>query len=230
MSASSKERANSVFSSSSLAGTGTPQRVIPASMWRITVSITSTRPFRLLSDETTSQGANGPWVNRNMSDTAPSYCARFSRLRQSSSVSFQALSGSSRRRRNRRNCSSCDMCIQSLITIIPSSANVCSKSVISSYARRHCTSVARFSTRSTSTRPYQLRSKMVMPPHPGNGGQKRHRKWWRSSSGVGAANGATCTCRGSSGSTSRLMAPPLPAASQPSKTTQTGGPRLPSLS
>ena len=130
-SASSKDSASSVFSSSSPCGTGTPQRAIPASMCRMTVSITSTRPFRLLSDEITSQGANGPLVNRSMSDTASSYCGRFSRLRQSSSVSFHALSGSSRRRSNRRSCSSSDMCIQSLITTIPSSANECSKSVIS---------------------------------------------------------------------------------------------------
>ena len=165
-----------------------------------------------------------------MSDTAASYSARFSRLRQSSAVSFHDLRGSSRRRSKRRPCSSCDMCIQSLMTIIPSSAKVCSKSLISWYARRHWTSVARLSTRSTRTRPYQLRSKMVMPPHPGSGGQKRHKKWWRSSSGVGAAKGATCTWRGSSGSTSRLIAPPFPAASQPSKTMQTGGPSLPSFS
>ena len=75
-------------------------------MCRITVSMTSTRPLRLLSDEITSQGARGPWVSRSMSATASSYCGRFSRLRQSSSVSFHALSGSSRRRSNRRNCSS----------------------------------------------------------------------------------------------------------------------------
>ena len=104
---------------------------MPSSMRRITVSMTSTRPLRLFSDEITSHGASGPFVRRSMSETASSYSARFSRLRQSSSVSFHDLSGSSRRRTNRRSCSSCDMCIQSLITIIPSSASVCSKSVIS---------------------------------------------------------------------------------------------------
>ncbi len=109
-----------------------PQRAIPSSMCLITVSITSTRPFRLFSDEITSHGANGPFVKRSMSDTASSYCGRFSRLRQSSSVSFHTLSGSSRRRSNLRNCSSSDMCSQSLITTIPSSASECSKLVISS--------------------------------------------------------------------------------------------------
>src|ERR1044072_333955 len=74
------------------------------------------------------------------------------------------------------------------------------------------------------TRPYQERSSTVIPPQPGREGHKRQRKWWRFSSGVGAANWATRTWRGSSGATRRLIAPPLPEASQPSKTTQTGGP------
>ena len=63
-----------------------------------------------------------------------------------------------------------------------------------------------------------------MPPHPGSEGQNRQRKWWRFSRSVGAANAATVTCRGSSAAVSRRMAPPLPEASQPSKTTDTGGP------
>ena len=62
-----------------------------------------------------------------------------------------------------------------------------------------------------------------MPPQPGSTGQNRHRKWCRFSSYVGAANCATRTCRGSRWSTSRLMAPPLPEASQPSNTTHSGG-------
>ncbi len=83
---------------------------------------------------------------------------------------------------------------------------------------------AKPSTRSTSTRPYQERSKTLIPPQPGSAGQKRPRKWWRFSSSVGAANWATRTWRGSSGATRRLIAPPLPEASQPSKTTLSGGP------
>ncbi len=105
---------------------------MPSSMRRITVSITSTRPLRLFSAEITSHGASRPLVRRSMSETASSYCGRFSRLRQSSSVNFHDLSGSSRRRSKRRSCSSCDMCSQSLITTMPSSASECSKSLISS--------------------------------------------------------------------------------------------------
>ena len=104
--------------------------------------------------------------------------------------------------------------------------SVRSKSTISSYARLHCSSVANPSTRSTSTRPYHDRSNTDMPPQPGMDGQKRQRKWWRFSSKVGAANCVTRTWRGSSGATSRLIAPPLPDASQPSNTMQSGGPEL----
>src|SRR3954451_14936145 len=63
-----------------------------------------------------------------------------------------------------------------------------------------------------------------MPPWPGSAGQNRHRKWCRFSSYVGAANWATRTCRGSRWSTNRLIAPPLPEASHPSKTTHSPGP------
>src|SRR5829696_8929227 len=54
-----------------------------------------------------------------MSSTACLYSARFSRLRQSSSVSFQDLSGSFSRRLKRFSCSSPEMCIQNLIRINP---------------------------------------------------------------------------------------------------------------
>ena len=49
---------------------------------------------------------------------------------------------------------------------------------------------AKPSTRSTSTRPYQERSKTAMPPQPGSAGQNRHSQWCRFSSSVGAENGA----------------------------------------
>src|SRR3954471_11243591 len=107
---------------------------------------------------------------------------------------------------------------------MPSSASIRSKLAISWNARFHWCSAAKPSTRSTSTRPYQERSSTAMPPQPGSAGQKRQRKWCRNSSRVGAANWATRTWRGSSGSTRLLMHPPLPDASHPSNTTQTGGP------
>ena len=57
-----------------------------------------------------------------MSSTASVYSARFSRLRQSSGVSFHAFSGSFSRALNRLSCSSSEMCSQNLTRIIPSSA------------------------------------------------------------------------------------------------------------
>src|SRR5215212_6719951 len=116
------------------------------------------------------------------------------------------------------------MCSQSFTKTVPSSASVRSNVLISSYARRHSSTVANPSTRSTSTRPYQERSRIAMPPQPGSAGQKRHSQGWRSSSGVGAAYCLTRTWRGSSLAIRRLMAPPLPLASHPSSTTQSGGP------
>ena len=84
--------------------------------------------------------------------------------------------------------------------------------------------MAKPSTRSTSTRPYQERSSTAIPPQPGRAELNRSRKWWRFSSAVGAAYEATRTWRGSSGVTSRRIAPPLPEASQPSNSASTGGP------
>src|SRR3954447_8916299 len=165
-----------------------------------------------------------------MSSTARSYAPRLSRLRQSSSVSFHDRSGSRARRSKRLSCSCGETCSQNLMMIMPSSASMRSNSLISPYARDHCSSVAKPSTRSTSTRPYHDRSSTAIPPQPGSTGKKRHRKWWRFSSWVGAANDATRTWRGSSGATRRLIAPPLPEASQPSNSTHTGGPSRPSPS
>src|SRR5262249_14998587 len=79
-------------------------------------------------------------------------------------------------------------------------------------------------TRSTSTRPYHLRSKTAIPPHPGRAAQKRQTKWLRRSSSVGAANWAPRTSRESSGATSRLIAPPLTDAPQPSHATSSARP------
>ena len=67
-----------------------------------------------------------------MSSTARSYAPRFSRLRQSSSVSFHCFSGSFSRALNRLSCSSGEMCSQNLMMIMPSRASIFSNSTISS--------------------------------------------------------------------------------------------------
>ena len=96
-----------------------------------TVRTTSTRAHRLSSAATTCHGPAGWSVRSSISSTAASYSARLSRLRQSSSVSFHALYGSSRRASKRRSCSSGETCIQNLTTIVPSAASVVSRSTIS---------------------------------------------------------------------------------------------------
>ena len=130
-----------------------------------------------------------------------------SRRRSASSSS----AGSFSRFSKRFSCSSSETCSQNLISTLPSLAErALELDDLAVGALPLLRAWRSSSTRSTSTRPYQERSNTAIPPSPGSAGQKRHRKWWRFSSGVGAANCATRTWRGSSGSTSRLIAPPLP--------------------
>ena len=97
-------------------------------------------------------------------------------LRQSSSVSFQLLSGSVLRASKRSRCAFSERCIQNFTSTMPSLARLRSNETISSYARRHSGLLANPSTRSTRTRPYHDRSSTAMPPHPGSSGQNRQRK------------------------------------------------------
>ena len=59
---------------------------------------------------------------------------------------------------------------------------------------------------------------MVMPPRAGTWRQKRHKYGCARSSSVGAAIGTVTYWRASSAPVTRRIAPPLPAASTPSKT------------
>ena len=67
-----------------------------------------------------------------MSSIAAVYCLRFSRLRQSSSVSFHDFSGSLSRASKRLSCSSSEMWMKNLTRIVPSAPSMRSKSLISS--------------------------------------------------------------------------------------------------
>jgi Na+-driven multidrug efflux pump len=98
----------------------------------ITVLMTSTRAYFLLSPGMTCQRPPVWSVRSSISAIASSYCGRFSRLRQSSSVSFQLFSGSSLRASKRLSCSSSERCIQNLTRIIPSAPSIRSNSTISS--------------------------------------------------------------------------------------------------
>jgi len=68
------------------------------------------------------------------------------------------------------------LALMALTSSMPSSKKLGSKAAISSYARRHCVSVAKPSARSTSTRPYHERSSTAIPPQPGSAGMNRTMK------------------------------------------------------
>ena len=83
------------------------------------------------SPSTRYQGAPGWSVNSSMSSIAALYCLRFSRLRQSSSVSFHDFSGSLSRALNRLSCSLLERWMKNLTRIVPSDTSMRSKSLIS---------------------------------------------------------------------------------------------------
>src|SRR6516165_3178804 len=74
-------------------------------------------------------------------------------------------------------------------------------------------------TRSTLARLYQLRSNRTISPAEGNSATYRWKYHCPRSLSVGVARATTRHTRGFSGSVMRLMTPPLPAASRPSKMT-----------
>ena len=178
----------------------THRRQVARSIASITLSTTVHARVALVlgRDDPPRRRARGRCARTSPRAPPRSRAAR-SRLRQSSSVSFQRLSGSSRRASKRRTCSSRETCIQNFTSTMPSAhehpleRDDLVVGALPLLLRREP------STRSTSTRPYHERSSTAMPPQPGSAGQKRCRKWWRFSSGVGAANCATRTWRGSSG-------------------------------
>ena len=75
-------------------------------------------------------------------------------------------------------------------------------------------------TRSTPARLYQERSNSTISPPAGRWATYRWKYHWVFSFSVGVGNAATRTTRGFVRSTIRLIVPPLPAASRPSKITQ----------
>src|SRR5207248_4883123 len=142
---------------------------------RTIVFSTFTRAKSLSSASTSVHGASSVDVRSTMSATACSYASHFARLRQSSGVILKRLNGVFSRALKRRYCSALLTCSQNLHSTTPSSTSCSSNWLISSYARRQSKAEQYPSTRSTSTRPYQVRSKIVMPPRMGTFLQKRHR-------------------------------------------------------
>ena len=154
---------------------------------------------------------------------------RWARLRQSSSVSFQRLSGS----RSRARIALELLVLRDVQPELDQHHSLAGQGPLEarrsrSYARRHA---ARSRTpppaRRARARTTSDRARSSRPSRAGRA---------RSATGSdGAAPGrsaprtaSTLTCRGSSGPVSRRIAPPLPDASQPSNTTHSGGPSAPS--
>ena len=78
------------------------------------------------------QGACEVLVRRSISSTAGSYCGRFSRFRQSSSVIFHCLYAVYCRSWKRRSCSAASICSQNFTITVPKSTSCRSKRLISS--------------------------------------------------------------------------------------------------
>ena len=99
----------------------------------------------------------------------------FSRLRQSSSVIFQRFSGVFSRAWKRWSWVSLSICTQNFSTTAPAVGELPLKLVDLVVGPLPVLQGAEASSRSTITRPYQLRSKMAMCPVLGSFLQKRHR-------------------------------------------------------
>src|SRR6056297_2050018 len=120
-------------------------------------------------------GAYEVLVLKSISSTASEYASHFSRLRQSSSVIFHALSGSFCLFSKRLSCSSLSISSQNFRITVPKFARCFSISFISLKARFHSSFEHSPSTLSTRTLPYQLRSKIAICPVLGISFQNRQR-------------------------------------------------------
>jgi len=140
------------------------------------------------------------------------------------SVSFQTLRGSSMRLLIRLVCSSALTSSQYLIRMMPDSTIARSTAGVIRRNRSVCSGVQKPITRSTPARLYQLRSKMTTSPAAGKWAMYRWTYICDFSRSVGAGRATTRKTRGLTRSVIRLIVPPLPAVSRPSKTTKTLAP------
>src|SRR5215216_791694 len=159
-----------------------------------------------------------------MLSLAREYSTHSSRDLRSMGLSFQRRVGSAMRRWNRRSCSASETENQYLTRMIPERSSIRSNS---GQARRnswYSSSVQKPMTRSTPARLYQLRSNRTISPAAGRWATYRWKYHWVRSRSVGAARATTRQMRGLRLSVIRLIVPPLPAASRPSKITTTLSP------
>ena len=141
------------------------------------------------------------------------------------SESFHILRGSPMRLSSRRVCSSGLTSSQYLRRRMPGfDHRLLERRAPASRKRAVCSGVQKPITFSTPARLYQLRSKMTTSPAAGKCGTKRCMYICDFSRSVGAGSATTRNTRGLTRSVIRLIVPPLPAVSRPSKTTQTFAP------
>ena len=173
----------------------------------------------LSSASTTYQGASEMSVWTNISSFAREKSTQCDRESRSVSESFQRRIGSSMRERNRRSCSSSETENQYFSRTIPSSTRSRSKIGTCRRNRRCSSGVQKPSTFSTPARLYQLRSNRTISPAEGRFAMYRWKYHWERSRSVGLGSAAMRVTRGFVYCVIRLIVPPLPAASRPSKMT-----------
>src|SRR5580700_8034099 len=138
--------------------------------------------------------------------------------------SFQIFRGSLIRLSSRRVCSPGLTSSQYFSSRIPESAMAFSQAGASSRNRSVSSGWQKPITRSTPARLYQLRSKITTSPAAGKCWTYRCTYICVFSRSVGVGRATTLNTRGLTRSVIRLIVPPFPAVSRPSKTTQTLAP------
>ena len=131
--------------------------------------------------------------------------------------SFQFLARSSMRAWKRRSCSTSDTENQYFTSWIPDRSSIRSNSGTARRNSQYSASVQNPITRSTPARLYQERSNSTISPAVGRWVTYRWKYHCPRSRSVGVGRAVTRQNRGLRGSEIRLIVPPLPAASLPSK-------------
>ena len=139
-------------------------------------------------------------------------------------LSFHRFPGLLIRSVNRRSCSSSLRDSQYLITMMPDRTRARSNCGQVRKNSVYSSSVQKPITFSTPARLYQLRSKRTISPAAGRWATYRWKYHWVFSRSVGVPRATTRQCRALRRSMIRLMVPPLPAVSRPSKMTTTRSP------
>src|SRR5659263_585224 len=186
--------------------------------------IMSIRAAFLESEPTWYHGAVGVSVWTIISSLAREYSSHLVMDSRSMGESFHWRSGSFRRFWKRSYCTLSDTENQYLRRWMPSSTSICSKMGHCRMNRIDSCGVQNSITFSTPARLYQERSKSTISPAAGRCAMWRWKYHCVCSRSVGEGRAAIRATRGERYSVIRLMVPPLPAASRPSKMITTRAP------